>query len=306
LDDNDLVGCFPPSFTNLFGQLSIQNFTGNPCLWDNGNFSNFCNNINPCILMEASADTMICLGQSTTIEAFGGVGYVWSTGSTANSLSVTPSANTMYYVTMTNATGCVVTDSVEVRIAWDYDALMSIYNNTDGSNWTNNSGWGQDCSFCYWYGVTCDETWNVSQVDFSVNNLTGALPADLLNLPNLQYLDLGNNNLPGLLVNLPHIPYMALNSNQIKGNIPTSINTLTNLTDLHLQGNQLDGTLPLELTTLTNLQNLYLQGNSLGGDIIAELSNLGNLQVLSLGDNLFTGTLPDALGGGLLIGIVCQ
>ena len=42
--------------------------------------------------------------------------------------------------------------------AQDYEALMSIYNANDGSNWMNNSGWGENCDICSWHGVECDSS----------------------------------------------------------------------------------------------------------------------------------------------------
>lgn len=42
----------------------------------------------------------------------------------------------------------------------DYDALMALYNSTNGPGWTDNSGWidgaaGTNCDPCTWYGITC-------------------------------------------------------------------------------------------------------------------------------------------------------
>ncbi len=37
------------------------------------------------------------------------------------------------------------------------DALISLYNSTDGANWDDNSDWlGAVGTECDWYGVTCD------------------------------------------------------------------------------------------------------------------------------------------------------
>lgn len=37
----------------------------------------------------------------------------------------------------------------------EYNALMDLYNATDGDNWINNDGWGEDFSVCDWYGIVC-------------------------------------------------------------------------------------------------------------------------------------------------------
>ncbi|MGQ0827608.1 MAG: gliding motility-associated C-terminal domain-containing protein [Bacteroidota bacterium] len=49
--------------------------------------------------------TTICAGGNATITATGGPGYLWSTGETTSSISVTPSTTTSYTVTVNNA-GC--------------------------------------------------------------------------------------------------------------------------------------------------------------------------------------------------------
>ena len=36
------------------------------------------------------------------------------------------------------------------------DALIALYNSTDGDNWTDNTGWlGEAGTECSWFGVTC-------------------------------------------------------------------------------------------------------------------------------------------------------
>ena len=36
------------------------------------------------------------------------------------------------------------------------DALVALYNSTDGANWTDNTGWmGAAGTECFWFGVTC-------------------------------------------------------------------------------------------------------------------------------------------------------
>ncbi|MFD1819122.1 DUF11 domain-containing protein [Pseudarcicella hirudinis] len=56
----------------------------------------------------------VCAGTPATLTASGGVTYLWSTGETTSSISVTPSFNTIYTVTKVTAEGCSVTDTVGV------------------------------------------------------------------------------------------------------------------------------------------------------------------------------------------------
>lgn len=48
----------------------------------------------------------MCVGTSATLTASGGVSYVWSTGATTASITVSPASTTTYSVTVTNAGGC--------------------------------------------------------------------------------------------------------------------------------------------------------------------------------------------------------
>lgn len=76
-------------------------------------------------------------------------------------------------------------------------------------------------------------------LNLSGNSLTGALPAEIRKLTNLQTLDVSNNRMTG---------------------IPAEIGQLKNLETLNYANNQITG-LPMELGNLTQLQTLDLRGN---------------------------------------------
>lgn len=80
---------------------------------------------------------------------------------------------------------------------------------------------------------------DVISLNLSGNNLTGALPAEIRTLTNLQVLDVSNNQMTG---------------------IPAEIGQLHNLKTLNYANNKITG-LPLELGNLTQLQVLDLRGN---------------------------------------------
>jgi hypothetical protein len=63
-----------------------------------------------------TGNTSICQGESTTITVAGGNSYVWSTGATGNSITV--STPGVYKVNAFNSLNCVRTDSITVEV-WD-------------------------------------------------------------------------------------------------------------------------------------------------------------------------------------------
>lgn len=64
----------------------------------------------------AGADVNVCIGSPATLNASGGVSYMWSNGSATQSTQVTPLTNTTYFVTVTDANGCSAVDSVRVIV----------------------------------------------------------------------------------------------------------------------------------------------------------------------------------------------
>jgi hypothetical protein len=63
-----------------------------------------------------SGNATVCAGQSVTLTAVGGATYLWNTGVTTNTLTVTPSANTTYSVIGTNVAGCSDTATFSVVV----------------------------------------------------------------------------------------------------------------------------------------------------------------------------------------------
>jgi subtilisin-like proprotein convertase family protein len=59
-------------------------------------------------------DTTICAGSPITLTASGGGTYLWGTGETTASITVTPVSTTVYSVTVTN--GCTGTDNITVNL----------------------------------------------------------------------------------------------------------------------------------------------------------------------------------------------
>jgi len=179
------------------------------------------------------------------------------------------------------------------------DALLAIYNSTDGENWNSNMGWTQDNNPCDWYGIRCYEN-HVVSLQFISNYLNGSIPPEIGNLTNLTHMLLNSNLLSGSIP--PEIGYLSnlselvLDGNRLTGSIPSEIGNLSNLTQLYLYSNQLTGFIPSEIGNLTKLELLILDYNQLTGPIPPEIGNLANLRTLILNHNQFTGKIPGEIG----------
>ncbi|WP_225036350.1 Ig-like domain-containing protein [Winogradskyella sp. SM1960] len=64
----------------------------------------------------AGEDTSICLGESITLSASGGITYTWNTGDTGASPTFTPTESTTYTVTVTDDFGNTDTDEVTITV----------------------------------------------------------------------------------------------------------------------------------------------------------------------------------------------
>ena len=121
-------------------------------------------------------------------------------------------------------------------------ALVDLYDSTNGANWTTKTGWKQTTTPCTWYGVTCSGG-HVTQLELSNNQLSGSIPESIGNLSQLSQLYLSNNqlsgNIPASIGNMSNLYYLLLSDNQLSGNIPESIGSLSNLEALDLSNNQL-------------------------------------------------------------------
>ncbi len=181
----------------------------------------------------------------------------------------------------------------------DREALVALYNATDGDNWTDKTNWLTDNDLSTWFGVTVSNG-RVTSLDLRENNLTGEIPPQLGSLTSLDSLRLDHNALSGPippeLGNLTKMKRLILFSNQLSGTVPPELAKLSNLERLILFSNQLSGTVPPELAKLSNLKWLYLSTNQLSGSIPVELGNLSNLERLILSANQLSGEIPVELG----------
>jgi len=126
--------------------------------------------------------------------------------------------------------------------ASECQALAAFYAATDGPEWGDSNNWELDTDPCDWYGVECTGE-HVSALSLSYNNLTGAIPPALGNLPDLTQLELSGNS--------------------IGGGLPAGLGNLTSATYLDLQSNDISGSMPLTLDNLTQLSSFYFDSASI-------------------------------------------
>ncbi len=205
-------------------------------------------------------------------------------------------------------------------------ALIELYNATNGPNWTNNTNWLTNAPVCDWYGITVVDG-KVEKLILENNNLTGVVPTDIDGLINLKQLFLQRNNLSGTIPseigNLINLEYLSLYSNDFSGEVPLKMGELINLENLYLYENNLSGAIPSEIGgaislidlrmydnnlsegipstigNLVNLKRLFLHDNDLTGGIPSQIGNLINLEQLYLYENDLSGVIPSEIGGGV-------
>lgn len=179
-------------------------------------------------------------------------------------------------------------------------ALVDLYNSTNGPGWTSKTGWLQTNTPCSWYNVTCNNATprRVATISLSSNNLIGTIPDSIVIL-NLQGLFLSNNNISGSIPanigQMTNLSVLYLNDNRMSSGIPASMGNLTELRHLQLKGNLFSGSIPSQLGNLNNLLNLGLDSNRLSGDIPDSIGQLTQLITLHLANNQLTGTVPASL-----------
>ena len=221
---------------------------------------------------------------------------------------------------------CEQEDADGTSEATDREALVALYNATDGPNWINNTNWLSDEPLDKWYGVEIVHTGTdrvihlklrknnlhgelpselaslsrLNILDLSSNELSGQIPSELASLSRLNILDLSSNELsgqiPSELGSILHLQGLDLYSNRLSGDIPPQLGNLQELTYISVQDNQLTGGIPPEFGQLAQVTWMYLSGNSLSGEIPLELGNIGSLSRLRVGGgNHLTGCVPRRL-----------
>lgn len=176
------------------------------------------------------------------------------------------------------------------------EALIKLYQETDGENRANSTNWLSNTDVETWFGVRTDLYQGDEHVDglflhkrvgadgdgtssqWIGNGLVGTIPDQIGDLQQLRDLNLSVNTLTGIIPtsigNFDNLQSLYLMRNDLTGVVPSTIGELTQLDTLHLGENQLAGSLPVGLGDLTNLEVVDLSLNQFDGAIITGLGNL--------------------------------
>ncbi|GAY32771.1 hypothetical protein CUMW_274200 [Citrus unshiu] len=132
------------------------------------------------------------------------------------------------------------------------------------------------------------------------NNLTGNISEALGIYPNLTFINLSHNNFYGEISSnwgkCPKLGTLNVSMNNITGGIPREIGNSSQLQALDLSLNHIVGEIPKELGKLNSLTKLILRGNQLTGRIPTEIGSLTELEYLDFSANRFNNSVPESLG----------
>ena len=154
------------------------------------------------------AEASVAYGTATG-ERFTGLGNASTTGTIASGsvLSETPGVAGIY------AIGRYFDETLRVQ---DSLALVSIYENAGGANWTASSGW-TTANLDGWDRISLFEK-RVTEVNLSFNNLVGVVPDISSGLELVTNLNLSNNELTdiGDLSNLSSLATLGISNNRLQ------------------------------------------------------------------------------------------
>lgn len=195
------------------------------------------------------------------------------------------------------------------------DALISIYNTTNGEQWSQT--WDLTKDPRTWYGILV-KNGEVQEINLKGNALKGTFPANLATFKYLKKLDLSNNQLSGEVSSgisaIPRLVRLDISNNHLSGD-PTmaisnflqldevsignnlfTINNIDNLVQANAKVKVLDLshlgliTVPQNIRTYSQLTDLNLSNNNITSGF-NNLRSLTALQNLSLAGNQL-GTIP--------------
>ncbi|XP_034888200.1 leucine-rich repeat receptor-like protein kinase TDR [Populus alba] len=168
-------------------------------------------------------------------------------------------------------------------------------------NLSNTSGLIQEPVWCSWSGIKCNPaTAQITSLDLSHRNLSGAIPAEIRYLTSLVHLNLSGNAFDGLLqpaiFELGDLRILDISHNNFNSTFPPGISKLKFLRVFNAYSNNFTGPLPKEFVWLRFLEELSLGGSYFTGEIPRSYGSFLRLKYLHLAGNELEGPLPPDLG----------
>ncbi len=128
------------------------------------------------------------------------------------------------------------------------EALVTLYSALNGANWFDQGGWLSGSDPNEWNGISVSNDGHVTEITLELNNISGELPSEIGDFPELITL--------------------GINSTDMSGTLPTELGQLTQLTTLLFTHNTgLSGGLPSSLASLENLSVINIVDNNLSGNL---------------------------------------
>lgn len=215
----------------------------------------------------------------------------------------------------------------------DVAALKSLYQGTDGAEWTESGGWLSNDPVGEWYGVTADSLGHVTELDLEGNGLAGHLPTALADMARMTVLRVADNALSGRLpLSLTDLPLVEFRYSDTELCAPAEasfqvwLNAIASIEGTGINCMPLSDRDILEIfynatggpnwanndNWLTDapladwygvavdgdgrVSGLRLENHNLTGRIPPELGTLTELTWLYLGNSNLTGRIPSELG----------
>lgn len=168
-------------------------------------------------------------------------------------------------------------------------ALKEFYIATDGDNWSGVNDWWSDKRVEEW-----------SYINGFVNGVE--IPSTG-HVTHLVFDNIGlKGEIPSSIQNLTQLEYLSIfnpkdtfGNNGIGGAIPDALCTLNKLNILELTGN-FQGEIPECIGNLINLKDLNLSHSGFDGVIPSSIGNLVNLKLMDFSFNKLSGTIPQSIG----------
>ena len=201
-------------------------------------------------------------------------------------------ADTNYYYKADNDLQITFLDYIEGQHKRERETLITIYYALDGDNWYINDNWCSDKPLSEWYGIRLGVDGYIEDLSLQCNNLSGAIPKDIVNLKNLVALNFADNNditiIPNEVTKMQRIAVLWLPAVEY---LPDSIFSITTLYDLQLNLTKIEH-IVIDVSKLQYLINLSLVSDGLS--FPTNIKELKNLRALSLDG--FVGKFPVITG----------